>query len=301
MAGIAPVLLFLFLGQPQSCNPELASLADNHFQAARWAAAADLYEQSLSACPGDLRLMLRLADTLFRAQRLPEARDTAERFLRIQPNNAFLLKVKANSMYLLNDFTGAERTLLILLEKHPSDEDGAYMLGRMYYQEGQVEHATGMFQRVLRLNPKSHKAFDNLGLCYQSLGNNELAIRHFLTAIKLVDTDHPGYDSAYANLADLLLREGQDYSRAYAAAVKAARRNPQSARNFFLAGKALWKLNQIEPALTWLERATELDPGYSEPLYLLGQIHLKVGAKEKAAVFLERFKKAKAAEPAVRR
>ncbi len=79
------------------------------------------------------------------------------------------------------------------------------MLGRIYYQEARLDYAVGQFQRVLKINPRSYKAYDNLGLCYEALGDTELAIRYYLAAIKLVEKDHPEYDWPYANLANLLV------------------------------------------------------------------------------------------------
>ena len=32
------------------------------------------------------------------------------------------------------------------------------MLGRIYYQEGMIDQSIGQFKRVLRINPRSHKA-----------------------------------------------------------------------------------------------------------------------------------------------
>jgi tetratricopeptide (TPR) repeat protein len=276
---------------------ELAETARRELQAHRHTLAVDLYERALENCPSEPRLLLELANSLFMSQRFGRARDAAERVLQQDRANAAALKIKANSSYLLREFPKAETTLLALLEKHPYDADAAYMLARMYYQEGMTEQAIGIFQRVLRIDPKSYKAHDNLGLCYQALGNNELAIRHFLTAIKLVETEHPDYDWVYANLAELLLKQGEQTDKAFSAAVKAAKRNPASARNFFLAGKALWQLDRGEEALKWLERAVELDSTYAEPLYLLGRIHTKAGAKDKADAYFERFRKAQAAQP----
>ena len=111
---------------------------------------------------------------------------------------------------------------------------------------------------MLKINPQSYKAYDNLGLCYQARGETELAIRHFLTAIKMVEKDHPEYDWPYANLADLLL-ENNDFEKAFAAASKAADRNPRSARNFYLGGKALCKLQKVDLCVNWLQRSVALD------------------------------------------
>jgi tetratricopeptide (TPR) repeat protein len=150
------------------------------------------------------------------------------------------------------------------------------------------------------MNPRAYKAWYNLGHCYQALGDTEAATRHFLTAIKLVEKDHPDYDWAYANLSELLLKSG-DADKAYAAAAKAADRNPMSARNFFLGGKALDKLGKTDLALNWLQRSAALDPSYPEPYYLLSRLYQRLGDKEKAEEASRKFSALKAAQPGKKR
>ena len=174
------------------------------------------------------------------------------------------------------------------------------MLGRIYYQEGRVEQAMGQFQRILKLNPSSFKAWDNLGLCWQTRGDNDKAIAHFLQAIKLAESSHSSYDSAYANLADVLVQTG-DAERAYAAAAKAANRNPQSARNFYIGAKALEKLGKTDLCVNWLQRAAALDPNYAEPLYLLVRVYHRLGEHDKAEEARKKFLALRGKEPAQRR
>ncbi|HWB98959.1 MAG TPA: tetratricopeptide repeat protein [Bryobacteraceae bacterium] len=250
--------------------------------------------------PGSIPGKLALANSYFMAQRLPDALAQAEAVLKSDPAQATALKLKANIEYLSGRLDPAMNALLQVLERNPGDQDAAYMLGRIYYQEGQIDHAMGQFQRVLRLDPKSYKAYDNLGLCYQANGDTQMAIRHFLTAIKLVETDHPEYDWAYANLASLLIDQGDD-QKAFAAASKAADRNPNSARNFYLGGKALWKLGKLDLSANWLERSISLDPRYPDPLYLLSRVYSQMGQEEKSRAMLEKFRVVKQNAPRQRK
>lgn len=286
----------LGLGAQTTALEEAQNLISNRdFQRAIDVASDYLRENPLS-----VQGRLVLANAYFMAQKLNDALQAAQQVLELEADHPDALKIKANAEYLLGDFGAAEGTLLGFLVRHPDDEAAAYMLGRMYYQEKRYEHAAGLFQRVLRVNPRSYKAYDNLGLCYEALHETDLAIRHYLTAIKLVEEDHPEYDWPYANLANLLIDQG-DLEKAFSAAVKAANRNPHSARNFYLGGKALSKLGETEQAVKWLQRSIELDPRYSEPLYLLGHIYQRMGEKEKAAETFQRFLEVKAQEPAQRR
>lgn len=257
-------------------------------------------QQFLASEPGSIPGRLALANVYFMAQRFAETRAECQQVLQAEPGEPTALKLLGNIQYLAGEYDGAENTFVSLLDKHPEDEEGAYMLGRIYYMEGRIDYAAGQFERVLRINPQAYKAYDNLGLCYQARGETELAERYFLTAIKLVETDHPDYDWPYANLADLLL-ENNDFEKAFAAASKAADRNPNSARNFYLGGKALCKLQKIDLCVNWLERSVSLDPNYPEPLYLLSKAYGQAGQKEKARAALEKFREVKARTPQVRR
>ena len=174
------------------------------------------------------------------------------------------------------------------------------MLGRIYYQEGHVEQAIGQFERTLKLNPNHYKAWDNLGLCQQARGENEKAMVHFFRQSASLKRDHPEYDWPYANLADLLVQNG-DAERGFAAASKAANRNPNSARNFYIGAKALEKLGKTDLCLNWPQRAAALDPGYAEPLYLLVRVYHRLGEHDKAEEARKKFLAIRAREPDQRR
>jgi len=278
----------------------LLQLSEVHLRLREFDQAIQAARQFLDLEPASTIGKLALANAYFMGQRLIEAQRQTSAILKSDPANPQALKLKGNIEYLSGHLDQAFNTFIALLDKHPNDEEGAYMLGRIYYQEGRIEQASGQFQRVLRINPKSYRAFDNLGLCYQSLGDSEMATRYFLTAIKLVENDAPEYDWAYANLANLLLEKG-DAEKAFAAASKAADRNPQSARNFYLGGKALAALGKNDLSANWLERSVALDPKYPEPLYLLTRVYTQLGQAEKARVALEKFRVVKAAAPRERK
>jgi tetratricopeptide (TPR) repeat protein len=243
---------------------------------------------------------LAQANAYFKAARLSEAKEIVEQVLRSDPGNATALKIKGNAEYLLGEVSTAINTFIDLLDRHPNDEDAPYMLGRIYYQEGTVDQAVGQFKRVLRLNAYSYKAYDNLGLCYEAKGDNDKATRYFLTAIKLVEKDHPEYDTAYADFAELLLKTG-DYKKAFDAAAIAANRNPRSARNFYLGGKALEQLGKTDLSLHWLQRSAALDPSDPQPLYVLARVYHKLGQEQKAAETRRMFLELQAKVPSKRR
>jgi len=274
----APLIL---VAQPQPSCQSLAEAGRRLFEQKLYGDAETKFRLAVQACPEQPALLLELSRTLFMTGRLEEAQKQAEGALALDSRHPAALQLKANALYLRGAEEDAVATFLRAIELEPKNEDAIYSLGRIYYQQNRFEQAITQFRRVLDLNPKSYKAFDNLGLCYDALGKEEEAIRHFLKALDLVYKDHPNYDWPYANLANLLLKRGES-EKAFQLASEAATRNPSSARNFYLTGKALARLEKIELAQKWLKQSIDLDPAYPEPRYLLGQLYMKQGRKEDA-------------------
>jgi lipopolysaccharide biosynthesis regulator YciM len=97
-------------------------------------------------------------------------------------------------------------------------------------------------------------------------------------------------------LADFFLRRDQN-EKAFQLAVEAATRKPDSARNCFLTGKALVRLEKYDLSVRWLERAVALDAHFADALYTLAQTYRKLGRTAEAARTLDRFKEASKTRP----
>jgi predicted Zn-dependent protease len=185
-----------------------------------------------------------------------------------------------------------ERTI----QRYPYNADARYALGRIYYFNQRPDPAAAQFEAIIARHPDHYRAWDNLGLAREAGGKIPEAIQAHLRAIALTTDQHKEYDWAHANLAELLMKEN-DNKKAFNLAVEAAQRNPQSARNFYLAGKALFRLDQAEKCTRWLERSTQLDPAYPEPWYLLGQVYRRLNREADAEKARQRFLTLKAKAP----
>ncbi len=268
--------------------------------ARRFDDAARAAKEFLSVQPGSEQALLVLANIHFMRQQFAECQSVANRVLATNRKNVAALKLKANAQYLGGEEPAAVETFLGVIQIDPKDEEAIYSLGRIYYQQNRFDPAIAQFRRVLELDPKSYKAYDNLGLCYEALNKEDDAIRHYMKALDLVHKEHREYDWPYANLANLMLKRGEN-EKAFQLAAEAAERNPQSARNFFLTGKALVRLEKAQLSLKWLERSAELDPAYPEPHYLLGQVYMKLGRREDAQRELQIFQEISSKSPRQRR
>ncbi|MBM3723979.1 MAG: tetratricopeptide repeat protein [Acidobacteria bacterium] len=236
--------------------PELTQRARTHFQARRWAQAATVLEDARLVCV---------------------------------PNNDVLVSL-AQARFLLGDATTAIHALEESVAVNPRHVASHYHLGRIRYEQHSYAQAETALKRAVELDPAHHRAWDNLGLVYDALKRDSDALKAFFKSLDLVMKSHPDYDWAHANLADFFVRREQ-YGKAFQLAAEAAKRNPASARNAFLAGKALAKLGRSE-SLRWLEQAVKLDASYRDAWYLLAAEYRRLNRPEDAARALERFKAA---------
>ena len=205
--------------------------------------------------------------------------------LKVCPQRDAILISLGQTQFLAGDEVAAEHTLQQAIHQTAA----RYALGRIYYQQGRYVEAAAQLEQVAAREPGNYRAHDNLALCYDALQRDSDALRHFFRALDLVKDAHRDYDWAYANLAEFFLKRDR-FDKAFPLAVEAAERNPNAARNFFLAGQALVKLGRFENSLRWLKRAVDLDPAHAEAHYQLGQTLRRLGRAEEAKVHLETFR-----------
>ena len=283
-----PAILIWALLQAQEC-PSLIARARESYAAKRFDSAAFEFEQAVKLCSPKAPLLLGLGQSQTMMQKFADAIDTFDKTIALDPNNAAAMKLRGDALYLTGKEPEAEKSFRDALVVDPANQAAHYALGRMFYQQSRYPEAVAEFRKVIESDPKSYRALDNLALCYEALNQDDLALKHYFQALDLVYKDHPEYDWVYGNLANFYLARG-DNEKAFQLAAEAAKRNPNSARNFFLTGKALSKLDKTEQSVRWLQQAERLDPEYPEPRYLLAQIYRKQGKTEEAARELKRFR-----------
>jgi tetratricopeptide (TPR) repeat protein len=276
------------------------ALGRKAYESRQYDQAAQHFLRALKACGDSSALLLAVGQAQLLSQHPAEAIAALDRIAATDSNYVSALKVKAKALYLLHKDRDAETVLQRAADRAPDDAEIPYDLGRMYYHQQRHAEAAQSFRKATTLDPLAYKAWDNLGLAAEALGDVGQAQQHYLKALALVHKDHPRYDVVYANLADLQIKLG-NYQRAFDLAAEAAQRNPDEARNLFLAGKALVQLGRDGVSVKWLERATMLNPDYPEPLYVLAQVYRRLGRPDDAARTLQAFQAAQARAPRERR
>jgi tetratricopeptide (TPR) repeat protein len=134
------------------------------------------------------------------------------------------------------------------------------------------------------------RAYNNLGLCYDSLGQFDEAIQSFTRAIELNRRQEKPSAWPPLNLAVSLIALNR-LDEAVAQLHEALSYNPEFPQAHYQLGLVLEKERKFEEAIAPLQRAMELDPLYPEPHYTLGRIYQREGKREEAQEQIEKFKK----------
>jgi tetratricopeptide (TPR) repeat protein len=165
-----------------------------------------------------------------------------------------------------------------------------YWLAKLDYDARVYTTAISRLRRVIELDPHMMRAYNNLGLCYDALGQFDEAIQSFTRAIELNRGQKQPSAWPPLNLAVSLISLNR-LDEAVARLHEALSYNPQFPQAQYELGLVLEKERKFEEAIAPLQRAIELDASYAEPHYTLGRIYQRQGKREAAQEQIEEFKK----------
>ena len=165
-----------------------------------------------------------------------------------------------------------------------------YWLAKLDYDARAYTPAISRLRRVIELDPNMMRAYNNLGLCFDALGQFDEAIQSFTRAIDLNRRQKRPSPWPPLNLAVSLISLNR-LDEAIARLHEALTYNPKFPQAHYQLGLVLEKEGKYKEAIVPLQQAIELDPLYPEPHYTLGRIYQRQGKREEAQEQIEKFKK----------
>jgi predicted O-linked N-acetylglucosamine transferase (SPINDLY family) len=185
---------------------------------------------------------------------------------------------------------GSRADAVALLERAasvtPNDADIRSNLGQAYRAAKRFDAAEAAFRDAIRLDPRSHVAYDNLGLLLEDTGRPAHAAESFERATALA----PGNADVLAHLARALFKLNE-LGECVATADAALQINPDHVIALTVAGTGLAYLNRPTAAIDRLNRALARDPNSYPALVslaraseLLGRHADAVDAHQRAVV-----------------
>lgn len=179
-----------------------------------------------------------------------------------------------------------------------------FVLGNLYFQDGDIKQAAEQYEAAIKKNPDFRRAHSNLGLIYVQQGDYKKAIQHLGKSVQLGDRDPRSYGLlgySYLSLEDYLaaeqayrnailqdpdnkdwvtglartLLELEDYAAAKALIEKTIKEKPTDPKQWMLLANTLIGLEQPRKAAAALEMAVSLGEKSAKTLSLLGDIYLQ--------------------------
>jgi tetratricopeptide (TPR) repeat protein len=179
-----------------------------------------------------------------------------------------------------------------LAQSSPGNALYPYWLSRLDYDAQKFSAALAEVRKAIELDPGFAKAYDNLGLDYEALGQYDCAIGAFQESIRLSRTREPHSPWPLVNLGTLLIKLGR-LQEAESHLKGALQIDPRFAQAHYQLGLLFEKEGKDAEALRTLEQAADLNSSYAEPYYSLGKIYRRLGQERKAKAAFETFERLK--------
>jgi Flp pilus assembly protein TadD len=242
-------------------------------------------EQSLKLCiqhdNGAVDARYLLAYALMRDNKPKESLVEYTSAARLRTPSAEDLKNVALDYVLLNDYTDAEKWMTASLARNPGDSDAVYGLGRIRYTQGHYPEARDLFLRALTLSPRSSKAVNNLGLCYEALGREDDAVAAYRKAIDWQQGSTHISEQPLLNLAAILITRNQA-DETLTLLLQAATIAPENEKVHEQLGHLYLLKDDLPKAQSELEHALRITPNSAALHFQLAQVYRKQGNLPKA-------------------
>jgi len=186
-----------------------------------------------------------------------------------------------------------------LAKSNPANPLYVYWGGRIDYDEQRFKAAALEFEKAAALDPGFMKAYDNLGLTYEALGDFDRAIRNYRQATDFNRRQASPSPWPLLNLGALLIRTGE-YQRAEDALRESLRCDSRFPMAHYQLGRVLEKRGKDADALDELRQAVLYGPDYPDPHYVMGRIYERAGEKQKAELEWKTFQLLKQKHPHTR-
>jgi tetratricopeptide (TPR) repeat protein len=182
----------------------------------------------------------------------------------------------------------ARNELNRLAAAEPGNSLYPYWLARLDYDDQQFESAVRRLRNVTSASPAFTKAWDNLGLSLEGIGELDQAVASYREAVRLNRNGSAPSPWPPLNLGTLLMKMGE-LKGAEECLRDAVRYDPKLSKAHYRLGMNLHQQRRDTEAIPELRQAADLDPSDPEPWYTLGRIYESRSESSFAADAFRRF------------
>jgi tetratricopeptide (TPR) repeat protein len=142
------------------------------------------------------------------------------------------------------------------LELQPDHEDAHYYLGQCLAAEGDYTDALEQFQALTRINPNSHRGFQQWGIARACSATNDTQLAEAETALEQAHHLNPEETGALLAMGEVSTLR-QDWAKADKRFAAACQTNTKSVVGLFLRGYLAWRRGDSDQARRFLAAARE--------------------------------------------
>ena len=141
------------------------------------------------------------------------------------------------------------------LDLDPRHEDTLYGLANCHFELDQFEEALKALQRLVEVNPMSHRGYDQMGAVHACpLGTDTFDLAAAETALNRAIEINPEESGALLRLGELVLVKG-DEERAFKLLALANQSNFRAVEGYYLRAYMRWKEKRLEESRDLLSEA----------------------------------------------
>lgn len=282
------------VGTSLADRPEIdAALRAHDWDSAERLLAAEI-DRNASTSPARRALLVLIARVFFLDGKPLNAAVALKKAEAIAPLDAELRFTLVLAYIRLGQGEWARPELERLVQSDPGKAEYRYWLGRIEYDAAMYMDAITRFQEALERDPRFMRAHDNLGLCYEELGDDDKAKAHYREAIRL-NREMPTKSPWPSTNLGILLRERGEFAEAASLFREALQYDPNFAHAHYELGRLLEQEEHLGDAIRAFERAAAIDVAYAEPHYALARVYRRLGQIQRANEALATFLRLRAA------
>lgn len=225
---------------------------------------------------------------LFRTGSHRQSVDVLGRAYRLDPGDWRVHQMFALNYVVMEIPEGAEQEFQVAVRLNPGNPELWYQLARFFYTQNRFPESLAASQKALVLSPGYADAHNNLALCYEALAQPEKVREHYETAIELNRKMGRMDEWPLLNYAAFLIK-GEQIGESLVMIEHAIDLNSESARAYYLRGKALRTLDRLEEARQALARSIALEPNEPGAYYEMAGLLRRLGDASASKRMYQKF------------
>ncbi len=274
-------------GSPQEDAAQLRAF-EGHILEGKYVEVLPFLRQYLKNNPRSWQAHYDLGYVLFRTHDIRGSIDELARSLELNVNNAQAHKILGLDFMIVekNDLAKVELQQAVLLK--PGSAEMHYFLGRNFMSQSNFSEAKRELEAAVRIDPQFAKAYDNLAVTLDSLGDKDRALQTFRFAIDLSEKQELHSEWPYLDLARFY-RAQHEEDLALSCVRKSLVKNPRAPQAYFELAKIHRDREEWGNAAKSVEKAIAIDSYSAEFYYFASQVYQRLGRLEESRRALDKF------------